>query len=149
MSFAVLNALAQHINMPLDFQPNNNFEELVCSNCVKRFPLLWLFYYCQMQSANADNASQLKDCSSPKKPRTDDANGQLSTPASVESAGMCRIPYVLSVCGVEKLDPPTAEMRKLTVNGFPFPSPIFWCNDWRTDTLCACDSCEVGGDLTC
>ncbi|KAL5108708.1 putative E3 ubiquitin-protein ligase UBR7 [Taenia crassiceps] len=129
-------------SMPLDFKPSDDFEELVCSNCVKRFPLLWLFYYCQMQSGNVGNAKQLKDGSLTKKPRIDDDPGQLSTSASFESAGACRIPHVLSVCGVEKLDLSTADMGRLTVNGFPFPSPIFWCNDWRTDTLCTCDSCE-------
>eukprot|EP00108_Taenia_solium_P006431 TsM_000634800 transcript=TsM_000634800 gene=TsM_000634800 len=132
----------QHLNMPSDFQPSDDFEELVCSNCVKRFPLLWLFYYCHMQSGNADNANHLRDCSLAKKPRINDGGDQLSTAASVESTETCRIPQVLSVCGVENVDPPTADMKRLTVNGLPFPSPIFWCNDWRTDTLCTCDSCE-------
>ncbi|VDM16414.1 unnamed protein product [Hydatigera taeniaeformis] len=129
----------QHLNMPFDFQPNDDFEELVCPNCVKRFPFLWLFYYCQMQSRNAENANHFSDCSSPKKAKPDDIINQPEAPGSTEA---CRVPYVLSVCGVEKLDPPPADMVRLTVNGFPFPSPIFWCNDWRTDTLCDCNSCE-------
>lgn len=61
-----------------------------------------------------------------------------------ENVDCCKVPQVLSDCGVDKLEPSAEDLSKLKVNELAFPSPIFWCNDWRKETLCGCESCRVG-----
>lgn len=133
--------------MPCVFKSAECAEEIVCTECVREHPFLWMFYYSQKKLELKEKENDEEEHPA-KKPRLDESLTSLeSTASSVaaepQSENACRVPSVLSSCGIEKLDASTDEISKLEVNGLKFPSPLLWHNDWRGETLCSCDSCKV------
>ncbi|VDL16894.1 unnamed protein product [Hymenolepis diminuta] len=128
----------EHMGMPEDFKLSESILETVCNKCVEKHPFLWLYYYSQKKLELKENEEENEERPA-KRPRSDDSVPPTNYTAETSA---CRIPSVLSCCGVDKLDVPRYEISKLEVNGFKFPSPLFWQNNWRTETLCSCDSCK-------
>ncbi|KAM7534987.1 hypothetical protein Aperf_G00000091895 [Anoplocephala perfoliata] len=136
----------EHIGIPRGFKPAEHAVEVVCTECVKKHPFLWLFYYNHSKSELKEKENDEEEHPA-KKPRLDETltspdNTAGSMATELQSEKACRIPSVLSSCGVTKLDASTDEISKLEVDGLKFPSPLLWQNDWRSETLCSCDSCK-------
>ena len=108
---------------------------------------MWLFYYSHAQSLNKTNEGSTEGSPIAKKPRFDENSenkGHSSPSKKSESTHCCKTQQVLKDCGVDKLETSVEELDRLRVDGLAFPSPILWCNDWRRETLCDCDTCRVG-----
>lgn len=143
-AFNLINLCHQHLGLPSTFKPDEYYEELTCSKCVGRLPLLWLYhYYAEKTSVEPSieesiNESTCETVEEPASKRT-----RLSDVGNEENKMECRLVHVLKSCNVETNHPPLNEMEKLVVNESKFPSPIFWSCDWRTSILCLCTSCKV------
>lgn len=129
----------EHIGLSNDSKVDENILETICNKCVEKHPFLWLYYYSQKKLELKENEEDNEECPS-KRLRLDDFISSNNSTAEVEA---CRVPSILSSCGVDKLDVSKDEISKLKVNGFKFPSALFWQNDWRTETLCSCDTCKI------
>ncbi|CAL8107640.1 unnamed protein product [Calicophoron daubneyi] len=128
----------EHLNVGTDFKVPDNYEELTCFLCVKKYPFLAVYGITQ----NEEPVFRLSKFASSDKCTTDvehkSEHGKLDTPGSPCQCKLAMAVNNLGLVGTNLHDLNCDQLFPIDSLNIP---PIFWSSGWR-EKLCRCCVCK-------